>query len=185
MAKTDNCRNCVYGYWDGSLWLRTLWSGFPAGPMCANHSDTPGIMREVPGRPCRNYRPKPPEPGAQAKRIVLTNGMVAYVDACDYEEISRYTWCLVIRRLRRFPQIQSRQDHEVRNAPTRSGLRGFVPCCEWTSVPAEGRSGDSVLLWSAIRPSAGKGRNVVLFPLRMATGHSILNSAVEHGRYLG
>jgi len=94
MAKTDCCRNCVYGCWDGGLWLRTLWSGFPAGPMCANHPDTPGIMREVPGRPCRNYRPRPPEPGADAKRIVLTNGMVAYVDAADYEEISRYTWHL-------------------------------------------------------------------------------------------
>ncbi|MEN6577276.1 MAG: HNH endonuclease [Phycisphaerales bacterium] len=94
MAKTDCCRNCVYGCWDGGLWLRTLWSGFPAGPMCANHPDTPGIMREVPGRPCRNYRPRPPEPGADAKRIVLTNGMVAYVDAADYEEISKHSWRL-------------------------------------------------------------------------------------------
>ncbi|MEN6424528.1 MAG: HNH endonuclease [Phycisphaerales bacterium] len=94
MAKTDCCRNCVYGCWDGGLWLRTLWSGFPAGPMCANHPDTPGILREVPGRPCRNYRRKPPEPGAEAKRIILTNGMVAYVDAADYEELSRYTWHL-------------------------------------------------------------------------------------------
>ncbi len=94
MAKTDGCHNCVYGWWDGGLWMRTLWSGFPAGTMCANHPDTPGVTREVPGRPCRNYRRKPPEPEAQAERILLTNGMVAYVDAADYEEISKYTWCL-------------------------------------------------------------------------------------------
>ena len=78
MAKTDGCHNCVYGWWDGGLWMRTLWSGFPAGTMCANHPDTPGVMQEVPGRPCRNYRRKPPEPEAQAERILLTNGMVAY-----------------------------------------------------------------------------------------------------------
>jgi len=95
MAKTDCCCNCVYGCRDGGLWLRTLFSGFPAGPMCANHPDTPGIMREVPGRPCRNYRRKPPEPGADAKRIILTNGMVAYVDAADYDELSKYAWSSV------------------------------------------------------------------------------------------
>jgi len=52
-------------------------------------------MREVPGRPCRNYRRKPPEPGADAKRIILTNGMVAYVDAADYDELSKYAWSSV------------------------------------------------------------------------------------------
>ncbi|HNS22727.1 MAG TPA: AP2 domain-containing protein [Sedimentisphaerales bacterium] len=95
MAKTDGCHNCVYGWRDGGLWMRTLFSGFPAGPMCANHSDTPGVMREIRGGPCRNYRRRPPEPDAQAQRIVLTNGMVAYVDACDYDQLSRYKWRLV------------------------------------------------------------------------------------------
>jgi hypothetical protein len=94
MAKIEICRNCVYAYWDAGLWMRTLWSGFPAGPMCANCPGALGVMREVRGGICRNYRPSPPEPGAQAKRITLTNGMVAYVDACDYEEISRYSWHL-------------------------------------------------------------------------------------------
>ena len=96
MAKTESCCTCVYAYWDISLWARTLWSGFPFGPMCANHPDTLGLMRENRGRRvCRNYREKPPEPDAQAKRITLTNGMIAYVDAADYEELSRYTWQLV------------------------------------------------------------------------------------------
>jgi len=82
--------------------------------MCANHPDTPGIMREVSGRLCRNYRPKPPEPGADARRIVLTNGMVAYVDAADYEEISKHSWRLVSggyagRYEKRVPILMHRQ----------------------------------------------------------------------------
>jgi len=94
MATTETCHRCVYAHFDLNLWARTLWSGFPLRPTCANRPGSLGVMREVCGGVCRNYREKPADPDAQAKRILLTNGMVAYVDAADYEEISRYNWHL-------------------------------------------------------------------------------------------
>jgi len=44
------------------------------------------------GGVCRNYRRRPPEPSAQAKRIPLDNGLYAYVDAADYECLSQFNW---------------------------------------------------------------------------------------------
>ncbi len=90
------CHSCVYAYWDRGLWLRTLASGFPARPFCANHPDSLGREREVPyGDVCRNYRPRPKTPDladGTVKRIPITGGFIAYVDAADYPQISRWRW---------------------------------------------------------------------------------------------
>ncbi len=93
--KTPTCHTCVYAHWDIGPWGRTLWSGFPCGPTCANHPNTPGLMRETSGRVCRNYRERPPEPGAGLKPIPLGNGLHVYVDAADYEWLSRWKWHLM------------------------------------------------------------------------------------------
>jgi hypothetical protein len=73
--------------------------GFPLRPLCANHPDSPGRERETPaGEVCRNYRPRPKTPDltdGTVKRIPVTGGLYAYVDAADYEAISRYNWRLV------------------------------------------------------------------------------------------
>lgn len=91
--KTPTCHTCVYAYWDIGLWGRTLWSGFPCGSVCANHPDAPGRMRETPaGGVCRNYRAKPPEPKAGLARIPLGDGRYVYVDAADFEWLSRWRW---------------------------------------------------------------------------------------------
>jgi hypothetical protein len=94
MAKTATCHKCIYAHWDPGLWLRTLWSGFPARPMCANQADSFGRMKECPlGQVCRNYRSRPPTPtGENVKMISLTGGFYAYVDAADYEELSQWHW---------------------------------------------------------------------------------------------
>ncbi len=96
MAKAESCHNCVYAHWDLGLWVRTLWSGFPARPTCGNQPDFVGRMRECPiGRVCRNFRPRPPTPtGETVKTIPLGEGFYAYVDAADFEWLSRWTWCL-------------------------------------------------------------------------------------------
>jgi hypothetical protein len=94
MAKQATCHTCIYAHWDPGLWLRTLGSGFPARPTCANQPDTPGQLRECPcGRVCRNYRPRPPVPtGENVKMIPLTQGFYTYVDAEDFEWLNRYHW---------------------------------------------------------------------------------------------
>jgi len=94
MAKQTTCHTCVYAHWEPGLWLRSLGSGFPAGPSCGNQPDSFGRMKECPiGRVCRNYRPRPPTPtGETVKRIPLTNGCYAYVDAADYEWLNQWHW---------------------------------------------------------------------------------------------
>ena len=96
------CYDCVHAVWDLGLWARTLSSGWPVGPFCANHPDTPGQMRQVPcSGPCRNFRPKPKPPqrdeppapaGDDVRHIALTKGKFAIVDAADYEYLSRFRW---------------------------------------------------------------------------------------------
>jgi hypothetical protein len=89
------CHNCVYSCWDLCQAMLTLAWGFPHRPLCANQPDTPGLMRATPvGRVCRNYRPRPATPEGDVKRIPLTGGSYAYVDAADYEWLSRYNWRL-------------------------------------------------------------------------------------------
>jgi hypothetical protein len=53
-------------------------------------------MKTVPlGGPCRNFRAKPEPPDladGAVKRIPVGSGLYAYVDAADYELVSRYKW---------------------------------------------------------------------------------------------
>ncbi len=89
------CYNCVYGYCDPEVWLRDAYFGEPLLVQCANHPWWPGRMHDVSGVPCRNYRPKPKLPGGDAVRLIpLGDGFYAYVDAADYEWLSRYRWFL-------------------------------------------------------------------------------------------
>jgi hypothetical protein len=88
------CLNCVYVRCDPNEWLRCVDRGEPLLPMCANHPQWPGELREVPGTPCRNYQPQPPEPGGDVRRIPLSNGQFVIVDAADYEWLSQYNWHL-------------------------------------------------------------------------------------------
>jgi hypothetical protein len=80
------------------LWAQTLMSGFAVGGQCANHPDTPGQVRRIPGTPCRNFRGKPyrvepPQPpNDKVRYIPLTRGLFAIVDTEDYEWLSRYKW---------------------------------------------------------------------------------------------
>jgi hypothetical protein len=60
--------------------------------MCANHPNWPGQLHDVPGTPCPNYQPRFPEPAGQVKRIPLSEGHYALVDAADYEWLSKYNW---------------------------------------------------------------------------------------------
>jgi hypothetical protein len=95
MAKAS-CYSCVYAFWDKGKWLWGLGLGMPGRPVCANHPDTPGLMREIPpGEVCRNYRAKPKDPDladGTVKRIPLAGGLYVYVDAADFESLNKYTW---------------------------------------------------------------------------------------------
>ncbi len=86
------CENCVYARVDPARWQRCAWRGEPLLLMCANHPAWPGELREVPGIACCHYRPKPPEPRGDVRRIPLGDGHYAIVDAADYEWLSRYNW---------------------------------------------------------------------------------------------
>jgi hypothetical protein len=95
MAKIECCANCVYAWRDLRLTVLGMRARMPVGPMCANRPGHLGIPTMTPlGPVCPNYRPKGEGPDASAKSITLTNGMIAYVDAADYDQISRYTWHL-------------------------------------------------------------------------------------------
>ncbi len=90
------CHTCVFAYWDPCQAMLSFTSGFPSRPVCANHPDSPGRMRPTPTGPvCRNYRLRPADPNladGAVKRIPLAGGLYAYVDAADYEELSKYNW---------------------------------------------------------------------------------------------
>jgi hypothetical protein len=89
------CFNCVYCCCDPCQWLRWLWAGESIVPQCANHPQWPGQLHEVPGVPCRHYRPKPDPPqGENVRMIPLADGGYAYVDAADYDWLNQWTWCL-------------------------------------------------------------------------------------------
>jgi hypothetical protein len=95
---TWNCHQCVFCISNVMLWARTILSGFPVTGLCANHAETPGQIRPVPSRPCRNFRPRPrrvepPEPpNDNIRYIPLTRGLHAIVDAEDYKWLSQYKW---------------------------------------------------------------------------------------------
>lgn len=96
MAKAESCFHCVYSRWDRNQALWMMGVGMPSRPMCANQEDYPGRMKECPlGRVCRNFRPRPPTPkGETVETIPLGDGYYAYVDAADYEWLSRWKWHL-------------------------------------------------------------------------------------------
>ena len=92
-----NCHTCIYSYYSLEMARAGFSPGFPMNPLCANHPDSPGQLREAPGKPCRNYRPKPaastpPSPGDGLRQIPLSRGRFAIVDATDYEWLSQYQW---------------------------------------------------------------------------------------------
>jgi hypothetical protein len=95
-----NCYLCIFCQQDKGLWLRTLASGFPVLGLCANQPQSPGLMRPVPSRACRNFRCisrpkglKPPVPPDETIRYIpLTRGLYAIVDAKNYEWLSQYKW---------------------------------------------------------------------------------------------
>jgi len=95
MAKAS-CHSCVYAFWEKGKWVWGMGLGMPYRPVCANHPETPGLMREIPpGEVCRNYRAKPKDPDladGTVKRIPLAGGLYAYVDAPDFEALSKYKW---------------------------------------------------------------------------------------------
>lgn len=96
MGKTECCHNCVYACWDVCQALLSFSTGFPSRPRCANQLGYYGQMKPTPvGRVCSNYRQRPAQPKGDVKPILLTDGVYAYVSACDYEEISKFNWRLV------------------------------------------------------------------------------------------
>jgi hypothetical protein len=73
-------------------------------PLCLNHAQTPGVVREVhPCECCRNFemRPEPsrgstpPPRGPEVKYIPLGQRQFAIVDAADFDWLNRYTWHLL------------------------------------------------------------------------------------------
>ena len=94
MGKQSSRHGCVYAWWEAGMWMRSLWSGFPGRPVCANQPDLPGLMRECPcAGICRNYRARPPVPtGENVRRIPLGKGLHAYVDKEDYEQLNQWHW---------------------------------------------------------------------------------------------
>jgi hypothetical protein len=122
MAKRS-CYDCASCVWDKGLWLRSLGSGFPARPMCANHPDTPGTLREVPvDGVCRNFKEKPgagrvepPQPpNDDVRYIPLTKGKFAIVDAEDYEWLSKHKWYAQARSDGKgFYAVRNSHDHTV------------------------------------------------------------------------
>lgn len=93
MAK-GSCYDCVYVWVDPERWLRDLFMGRTLVPMCANHPNWPGELRDVPGVPCCNFRPRHVEPEGDVKRIPMGDGRYALVDAADYEWLNQYQWHL-------------------------------------------------------------------------------------------
>jgi hypothetical protein len=91
----ETCYDCVYAYWDirQAMWSRVC--RFPIRPVCANHPDSLGRMKPTPfGSVCRNLRRRAATPEGDVKQIPVGNGFYAYVDAADYEWLSRWAWHL-------------------------------------------------------------------------------------------
>ena len=96
MMGKASCYSCVYSFWEKGKWIWGLGLGMPYRPVCANHPDAPGLMREIPpGGVCRNYRAKLKDldlADGTVKRIPLAGGLYAYVDAADFESLNKYNW---------------------------------------------------------------------------------------------
>ena len=100
--KTKSCRDCVYAGRGSGRWLRVALLRWPGLLICANCTEAPGELRDVPATGlCRNFRRRrgpvvrrtPPEPPNDAIRYIpLTRGKYAIVDAADYAWLSQYKW---------------------------------------------------------------------------------------------
>jgi hypothetical protein len=102
------CANCIYLLKATRLHrMRETMEPQLILPLCLNHAETPGEVREVdPGECCRNFKarhvpsartdpselPEPPSPAI--KYIPLNRGQFAMVDAANFDWLNRYTWCL-------------------------------------------------------------------------------------------
>lgn len=90
------CNNCVYCIFDPEDWLRSLRSGEPIVPRCAHHPKWPGVLHDVPGVACSNYRRKPEPPHQDDVRLIpLSSDGYAWVDAADYDWLSQHPWRLI------------------------------------------------------------------------------------------
>jgi hypothetical protein len=90
------CANCVYSFCSLNDMISGFATGFGVQPVCSNHPDSPGQLREMlPGGICRNYRPKPADPNqteGAVRRIYMAHGEFVLVDAADYEWLNKYKW---------------------------------------------------------------------------------------------
>jgi len=100
--KRGKCCDCAYAGPEPTLWIKGLTIAYPATLTCVNHPDAPGRMIQVmPSDTCRNFRPRrqppvrldPPQPADDGlRRIALTKGKFATVDAADYEWLKDFRW---------------------------------------------------------------------------------------------
>ncbi len=85
-----------------TLWIKDLNIAYPVTLTSVNHPDAPGTMIQVmPSDTCRNFRPRrqpplrlnPTQPEDNGlRRIALTKGKFATVDAADYEWLNEFRW---------------------------------------------------------------------------------------------
>lgn len=87
------CYSCVFSFLDREHSLECIEANILNWPACANHPDFYGRMKRTPPCGiCPNYRPKPDTPEGDVRQIPLGDGFTVYVDAADYEWLSRWTW---------------------------------------------------------------------------------------------
>jgi hypothetical protein len=93
MAKIACCYNCAFAFLDKEHTLECYEAGLLNWPACANHPESYGRMQRTPPRGmCPNYRPRPEKPEGDVKQIPIGDGYYTYVDAADYEWLSRWKW---------------------------------------------------------------------------------------------
>jgi hypothetical protein len=99
------CANCIYLLKPVRLHaLRETMEPQLILPLCTNHAESPGEVREVhPCECCRNFearrergvRTEPPvPPSPEIKYIPLSRGQFAIVDAADFDWLNQHTWFL-------------------------------------------------------------------------------------------
>ena len=119
-----HCQLCAYASpQPRATRLLAKCAGLPRTLLCTNHPDCPGELLDVlPTETCRNFkahrwrrtRPKQAEPEnppvcipgrgsrkskakGKIRRIYLTHGLYAMVDAADFKELNKYKWCATRR----------------------------------------------------------------------------------------